>query len=64
MILSGENRRTRRQTCPNAVFATKKLILTDLLSNKEIQADSAENNRLSHGATKEPTRIRPYGFKV
>jgi len=64
MMLSGENRRTRRQTCPNAVLAAKKLILTDLLSITEIQADSLANNRLSHGAPKELTSIRPYEFKV
>jgi len=63
MILSGETRRTCRQSCPSGSFATTKLILTDLLSNMALHADSATNNRLSHGVTKESTRIRPFGFK-
>jgi hypothetical protein len=49
MILTGENRRTRRKACPSATLYTKNPTWTDPGANKGLHRERSETNRLSHG---------------
>jgi hypothetical protein len=51
MILTGENRRTRRQTCPNATLSTINPTWTDLSANPVLRGERPVTNHLSHGTT-------------
>jgi hypothetical protein len=48
MKLTGENRRTRGQTCPSATFSTTNPTWTDLGSNPGLRGGRPAANRLSH----------------
>jgi hypothetical protein len=54
-ILTGENRSTRRETCPNATLSVTNLTWTDLGVNPGARGDRPAINRLSRGMG---TRLR------
>jgi hypothetical protein len=49
MILTGENQRAWRKTCPNAALSTTNPAWTDLYVNLGLHSDRLSTNRLSHG---------------
>jgi hypothetical protein len=49
MKLTGENRRTREETCPSATLCTTNPTWTDPASNPGLRAGRPAANRLSHG---------------
>jgi hypothetical protein len=49
MILTGENRRTRRKTCPSATLSTTNPTWTDLGANPGLRGEGPVTNDLSHG---------------
>jgi hypothetical protein len=49
MKLTGENRSTRRKTCPSATLSTTNLTWTDPGSNPGLRGERPATNRLSHG---------------
>jgi hypothetical protein len=49
MKLTGENRSTRRKTCPSATLFTKNPTWTDSGSNPGLRGEMPATNRLSHG---------------
>jgi hypothetical protein len=48
MKMTGENRSTRRKTCPSATLSTTNLAWTDQGSNPGILGERPATNRLSH----------------
>ena len=48
MILTGENWRTRSETCPNAALISTNPTWTSLGSNRDLHAEWFATNRLSH----------------
>ena len=50
MKLTGENRSTRRKTCPSATFSTTNPTRTDPASNPALRGERQATNRLSHAA--------------
>jgi hypothetical protein len=52
MILTGENRRTRRETCPNATLFTTYPTWIDLGANPGLRGERPATNRLSHGTAR------------
>lgn len=48
MIVTGENWRTRRETCPNAALSSTNPTRTSLGSNRDLHADLFATNRVSH----------------
>jgi hypothetical protein len=49
MKLTGENRSTRRKTCPSATLPTTNPTCTDPRSNPDLRGERPVTNRLSHG---------------
>jgi hypothetical protein len=49
MILTGENRRTRRKFRPSANMSTTNSTWTDLGANPGLRGERPASNRLSHG---------------
>jgi hypothetical protein len=49
MILTGENRRTPRKTCPSATLSTTNLTWIDLGANPCLRGEMPATNDLSHG---------------
>jgi hypothetical protein len=49
MKLTGENRSTRRKTCPSATLSTTNPTWTDPGSNPDLRGERPATNRLSHG---------------
>jgi hypothetical protein len=49
MNLTGENRSTRRKTCPNATLSTTNPTWIDPGSNPDLRGERPATNRLSHG---------------
>jgi hypothetical protein len=49
MILTKENRRTRRRTCPSATFTATNPALTEPDANPGLRGDMPTTNRLTHG---------------
>jgi hypothetical protein len=49
MILTGENRRTWRKSCPSATLSTTNRTWTDLGENSVLHSKKPETNRLSYG---------------
>jgi hypothetical protein len=49
MILTGENRRTRRKTCPSATLSTTNPTWIDPGSNPGLRGERPVTNDLSHG---------------
>jgi hypothetical protein len=49
MILTGENRRTRRKTCPSATLSTTNPTWFDPAANPGLRGERPATNRLSHG---------------
>jgi hypothetical protein len=49
IILTGENRRTRRKTCPSATLSTTNPTWTDQGANPGLLGDRPATNDLSHG---------------
>jgi hypothetical protein len=49
MILTGENRRTRRKTCPSATLPTTNPTWIFPGANPGLRGDSPATNHLSHG---------------
>jgi hypothetical protein len=49
MIWTGENRRTRSETCPGATMFSTNLTLSDPGANLGHHGERPETNRLSHG---------------
>jgi hypothetical protein len=49
MILTGENRGTRRKTCPSATWSTTNPAWTDLGANTDLRGEKPVTNRLSYG---------------
>jgi hypothetical protein len=49
MILTGENRRTRRKTCPSAILSTTKPTWIDPGANPGLRGERPTINDLSHG---------------
>jgi hypothetical protein len=56
-ILTGENRRTRRKTCPSATLSTTNLTWIDPDSNPGLRGERSATNDLSHG-----TAVHPYSW--
>jgi hypothetical protein len=52
MKLTGENRRTRGQTCPSATLSTTNPTWTDPGSNPGLRSGRPAANRLTHGTGK------------
>jgi len=48
IILTGENRRTRRKTCPSATLSTTNPTWTDTGTNSGLSCERPATNRLSH----------------
>jgi hypothetical protein len=48
MILTGESRKTRKETCPNVTLSTTNSTWTDLEANFGLSVDRLATNRLSH----------------
>jgi hypothetical protein len=48
-ILTGENRRTRRKTCPSATLSATKLTWIDPATNTGLRGERPATNYLSHG---------------
>jgi hypothetical protein len=51
MILTKENRRTQRKTCPSATLSTINPIRTDQSANPGLRSERLATNSLSHGMT-------------
>jgi hypothetical protein len=49
LILTEQNRRTRRKTCPSATLSTKNSTRTDRGSNPDLRGDRSATNCLNHG---------------
>jgi hypothetical protein len=49
MILTGENRRTRRKPCPSATLSTTNSTWIDPDANPRLRGDRPATNHLSHG---------------
>jgi hypothetical protein len=49
IVLTGENRRTRRETCPSSTLSTTSPISTDPGANPWFHGERPTSNRLSHG---------------
>jgi hypothetical protein len=49
MILTGENRRTRRKTCPSATLSTTNPTWIDPGTNSGLRCERTATNDLSHG---------------
>ena len=49
IIVTGENRSTRRETCVSVGFATKNVMRTVLGSSLGLPSERPETNRLYHG---------------
>jgi hypothetical protein len=49
MILTGENQRTRRKTCPSATLSTTNPTWIDPGANPGLQGERPATNDLSHG---------------
>jgi hypothetical protein len=52
MILTGEHRRTRRETYPSATLSTTNLTWTDPGANQGLRRELPATNRLDHGKAK------------
>jgi hypothetical protein len=52
MKLTGENRSTRRKTCPSATLSTTNPTWIDPGSNPGLSGERPATNRLSHGTVK------------
>jgi hypothetical protein len=63
MILTGENRRTRRKTCPCATLSTTNPTWTDLVANPGHGGKKPETNRLSYGTAPMFKQIKYYEFE-
>jgi hypothetical protein len=65
MKLTGENRSTRRKTCPSATLSIKNPTWTDPESNPGLRGERPATNRLSHGtATSIKLTSVIYGFYI
>jgi hypothetical protein len=53
MKLTGENRSTRKKTCPSATLSNKNPTWNDPGSNPGLRGDRPAANRLSHGTARE-----------
>jgi hypothetical protein len=62
MKLTGENRRTRGNTCPSATLSTTNPTWTDPGSNPGLRGGRPAANRLSHGTTSQGS-ISPHDKK-
>jgi hypothetical protein len=49
MLLTGESRGTRRETCPSVTLLTRKPTRTNQGANPGLRGERPEANRLSHG---------------
>jgi hypothetical protein len=49
MMLTGEDRRTRRKTCPNTTLSTTNPTWIDPGANPGLRGERPATNRLSHG---------------
>jgi hypothetical protein len=49
MILTGENRKTRRKTCSSVTLPTTNPTWADLGANQGLHCEKPETNRLSYG---------------
>jgi hypothetical protein len=58
MILTGENRRTPRETCPSATFSATNPKWTEQGANPGLRGERQATNRLSHGTVN--AYIDPY----
>jgi hypothetical protein len=52
IILTGENRRTRRRTCPSATLCTTNSTWTVLSANPGLRGEKPATNRLSYAITR------------
>jgi hypothetical protein len=52
-ILTGENRKTRRKTCPSATLSTTNLTWIDQCANPGLRGERPATNDLSHGTAHE-----------
>jgi hypothetical protein len=50
MILTGDNRRTRRKTCPSATLSTTNATWIDPGTNSGLRGERPATNDLSHGS--------------
>jgi hypothetical protein len=57
MILTGENRRTRRKTCPSATLSTTNPTRIDQGTNPGLRGERPVTNRLSHGMAQHATDV-------
>jgi hypothetical protein len=66
MILKGENRKTRKRTCPNATLSTTNPTWIEPGANPGLRVERPATNDLSHGtALKSLTDIRKkIGYKL
>jgi hypothetical protein len=60
MILTGENRRTRRKTYPSATLFTTNRILTKLGEDLGPRGEMPVTNRLSYGSAKKNSKASGY----
>jgi hypothetical protein len=62
MIFTGQNRRTRRKTCPSATLSTTNPTWIDLGTNPGLRGDRPVTDDLSHGTA--PMIVLPYRVLV
>jgi hypothetical protein len=63
IILTGENRITRRKTCPSTTLSTTNPAWIDPGPNPSLRGERPETNDLSHGAALESVLIRLRNLK-
>jgi hypothetical protein len=51
MILTGEDRRTQRKTCPSATLSSTNLTWTDRGAKPGLHSERPATNHLSHGSS-------------
>jgi hypothetical protein len=59
MILTGENRRTERKTCPSATLSTTNPTWIVLGANSDLRVGRPKTNHLSHGTALSPGINQP-----
>jgi hypothetical protein len=62
MILTGENRSTRRETCPSATMSSTNPTYTEPGANSGLRGERPATNRLSYDTAMIPLKDRRFCF--
>jgi hypothetical protein len=63
MILTGENRITRRKTCPSATLSTTNPTFIEPGANPGLRGERPATNDLSHGTANQAITIKEFSFR-